>query len=203
MELMDDRFKISPVKVTPRDGSAKITIEHRIGRDAGFLSRPQLMDLLGLEKEFGDYTLDMQKKFRDKDQLKKILDEKYRILKGICSRVVDDYREKLEKFYGGYETPLLPLFSFVPVTETEKGLYLLSLVRSSDFFHMVGDPADNLLYNETLFAATKKWADLNARAEKTARALMLLPGINKDLKQRAMLLSQGKMPEKLEYKTEK
>ena len=46
---------------------------------------------------------------------------------------------------------------------------------------------------------TKQMADLNRRAELQAKALMRHPAINKDLKQRLHAISQGNMPERLEF----
>ncbi len=203
---MDNLFKLeTPAKVPVRDGSGeKITIEHRIGRDGGVLTRDHLMNELGLIDQFAEYTREIQKKIKhDEDRLKEILDDKFKILKDRMNRAVSGYRKHLEEFYGSYPTPLLPMFSFVPVGSESEGLFIQGLVRVSDFGHVLGDPADNLLWSEVTFAATKSFADLNKRSELTALALMRLPGLNKDLQQRARLLSQGKMPEKLGYKPAK
>jgi len=199
-DLMDALFRIPPVKVPLRDGSGeKVTIEHRIGKDAGFITRPQLMDKLGLEEVFAECTRELQKRIRDEERLKELLDEKYQILKNRANRAVQDYRKILESFYGSYPLPMLPMFAWVPISENLEGLFIQGLCRQNDLFHLIGDPADNLLWSEVTFAATKSFADLNKRAENTARALMALPGLNKDLKHRAHALSQGKLPEKLGY----
>jgi hypothetical protein len=203
-DRMDRLFRISPVKVTARDGSGeKITLEHRVGRDAGVLTRFELMDKLGLEDQFADFVKEMTKKVRDEERLKEICDDKYSVLKSKMNRAVQDYRKYLEGVYGNYPgRPLLPMFAFVKVNDKDDGLFLQGLVEAETFKHVIGDPADNLAWSETVFVATKRFADMNKRAENTARSLMLLPGLNKDLRQRANALSQGKMPDKIGFTPE-
>lgn len=205
-ERMDRLFRISPLKVTVRnpDGSSeKVTIEHRIGREAGHLTRFELMDKLGLEDQFAEFTKDMTKKIRDEERLKEVLDDKYSVLKSKMTRAVQDYRKYLEGHYANNPgRPMIPLFAFVPVTEKDDGLYIQSLV-DEDHKHLIGDPNDTCLWFEVLATRTKRFADEYKRAQLTAAALMLYPGINKDLRQRAAAISQGKLPERLGYSPEK
>lgn len=203
-ERMDRLFRISPIKVTARDGSGeKITIEHRIGREAGHLTRFELMDKLGLEDQFAEFTKDMTKKVRDEERLKEVLDNKYRVLKSKMTHAVQDYRRYLEGHYGNNPgRPLIPLFAFVPVTDKEDGLYVQSLVDESHK-HLVGDPADTCMWFEVVASRTKRFADEYKRAQNTAAALMLYPGLNKDLRNRANAISHGKLPDRLGYSPEK
>ena len=198
-ERMDRLVRISPLKVTARDGSGdKITIEHRIGRDAGVLTRFELMDKLGLEDQFAEFVKEWQKKLRGDDHFNQICDNEYSILKGRMNRAVQDYRKYLESLYGNYPNrSLLPMFAFVKVNDKDDGLFIQGLVDSSDFRHVIGDPVDNLAWSETVFVATKKFADQHKRAEMTARSPMLLPGLNKDLRQRASLIATGMSPDKI------
>lgn len=201
---IDRLFRISPVKVKAKDGSNElIPIEHRLGRDAGYFTGQDLMKKLDLENEFSEYVLDMQKKIRDKDRLKEVLDDKYRLLKGKMNRVVSDYRKYLEQFYGNYPRALLPMFAFVPVGEKMDGLYLQGLADDATLKLVAGDAEDATRWCETVFSKTKKWADLNARAESQAKALLALPGLNKDLKHRIQVIAQGKMPARLTFEKDK
>lgn len=204
-ERMDKLFRISPCKVTARDQSGdKITIEHRIGREAGFLTRFELMDKLGLEDQFVEFTKEMQKKVRDEERLKEVCDDKYSVLKNKCSRAVQDYRKYLEGLYGNNPgRALLPMFAFVKVNDKDDGLFIQGLLEADTLKHLVGDPSDNLTWSETVFSATKRFADMNKRAENTAKALLLTPGLNKDLRNRAHSLAQGRMPDKIGYTPEK
>ena len=197
---IDRLFRISPIKVKAKDGSnEQVAIEHRLGTDAGFFTGAELMKKLGLEDEYAEYVLDMQKKIRDKDRLKEVLDDKYRLLKSKMNRVVSDYRKYLEQFYGNYARPLLPMFAFVPVAEKADGLYLQGLADENTLKLVAGDPEDAIRWCETVFSKTKNWADLNKRAETQARALLSLPHLNKDLKHRAQVIAQGRLPGRLSF----
>lgn len=197
---MDRLFRISPAKVKAKDGSNElITIEHRIGRDAGAFTSNDLMKKLGLEEQYAEYVLDMQKKIRDEERCKEVLDDKYRLLKSSVNRVVQDYRAYLEKFYAGYPRPLIPLFAFVPIGDREDGLFIQSLADLATYKLVVGDPEDHECWSEKVAVKTKPSHDMFVRAQQTAKALLSHPGLNKDLRFRAGLLAQGKMPEKLTY----
>jgi len=197
---MDRLFRISPAKVKAKDSSGElITIEHRIGKDAGYFTTEMLMDKLGLEEQYSEYVRDMQKKIRDEDRLKEVLADKYKILRSKVTHVVSDYRAFLEKFYNNRVRPLLPMFAFVPVGDKNDGLFIQGLLDSVTLKLVVGEPEDDVLWCEKIFTKTKPSADMNRRAEQTARALTTHPGLNKDLKFRVNLIAQGKLPEKLGF----
>lgn len=197
---MDRLFRITPAKVKAKDGSNEIIpIEHRLGRDAGYFTRRHLMDKLGLEQDYADYVTDMQKKIRDQQRLKEICAGMHKVLKSKMNRVVSEYRRYLETFYGNYPRPLLPMFAFVPVNDKEDGLFFQGLLDEASYKLVLGDPADDVAWCEITFSQTKKFADLNKRAENTAKALVSHPGLNKDLRYRIAAIAQGKLPEKLTY----
>lgn len=197
---MDRLFRMSPSKHKAKDGSGEmITLEHRIGRDAGYFTTKDLMKKLGLEDEYADYVLDMQKKIRDEERCREVLADKYKLLKSKVGRVVSDYRDYLEKFFGNYPRPLLPMFAFVAVGDRDDGLYIQGLLDQTTLKLVIGEPEDDVLWCEKVFTKTKPSADLNARAEATAKALTSHPGLNKDLRFRVGLIAQGKLPEKLTY----
>lgn len=199
---MDRLFRITPAKVKAKDGSNEIiTIEHRIGKDAGFFTREHLMEKLGLEKDLQEFHHELEKKMKihDKDRLREMMREHHRALKGKMNRVVQDYRRYLETFYSNYPRPLLPMFAFVPVNDKTDGLYLQGLLDDATYKLVIGDPADDVAWCEITFSQTKKFADLNKRAENTAKALVSHPGLNKDLQYRIAAIAHGNMPEKLTY----
>lgn len=204
MEKMDGIFKTSPYKAKARDGSGdSIALEHRIGKDAGAPTIEELMKKLGLNDEYSAFAVSMQRKLKnDEENLEKVLTEKLRILRSKANHTVSSYRRRLEEFYGKYPSrPLLPMFAFVRTGEREDGLYIQGLLDAESHKLVIGEPEDDLLWCETVFQKTKSFADLNHRAELTAKALASLPGINKDLKFRAHRIGNGELPEKrIEFK---
>jgi hypothetical protein len=203
IEKMDKIFRTSPYKAKARDGSGEmITLEHRIGADGGHETTESLMKRLGLQEEYASYVIEMGKRIRnDEAQLKEVLDEKYRLFRSKVTHTVSGYRKRLELFYAKYPRPLLPMFAFVPVGDKDNGLYFQGLLDAGTYKLVIGEPEDDCLWCETVFEKTKTFADLNKRAELTAKALTTFPGLNKDLKYRVARISQGELPEKrIEFK---
>lgn len=198
---MDRLFRIPPMKARAKDGSNEtIIIEHRIGRDAGFFTREHLMDKLGLEADYKDYCKELEKKIHNSDHKKEMMTDRYKSLKSKCNRVVQDYRKYLERTYAGNSTrPLLPMFAFVPVDDKQDGLFLQGLLDEATYKLVLGDPQDDVAWCEVTFSQTKKFADLNKRAENTAKALVSHPGLSKELRYRIQAIANGKLPEKLTY----
>jgi hypothetical protein len=196
---MTKLFQIAPVKVKPENGGPLVTIEHKIGKIGGYHTLRGLMEKLGLDAEHSEFVTDMLKQIKNSDERKKVTDAHYVRQKSRANRVVSDYRRHLELFYGNMQIPLLPAFQFVPVSDSEQGLYIQGLVTASNFDLVVGDPEDVYRWTETVFVKTKKWADLNHRAEAQAKALMRHPALNKDLRQRLHQISQGHIPEQLGF----
>jgi hypothetical protein len=192
-------FQIAPVKVKPENGGPPVTVEHKIGKIGGYHTLRGLMDKLGLDAEHSQFVTDMIKQIKNSDERKKVTDAHFNRQKNRATRVVSDYRRHLELFYGNMQTPLLPAFQFVPVNDKEDGLYIQGLVTATTFDLVVGDPEDVYRWTETVFVKTKKWADLNHRAEAQAKALMRHPALNKDLRQRLHQISQGHIPEQLGF----
>lgn len=203
LKKMARLFQISPVKAKPENGGPLVTVEHKIGKVGGYHTLRSLMEKLGLEAEHAEFIQDMIKHIKNVDERKKVIDAHYVRQKNRANRLVSDYRRDLENFYGNYPTPLLPLFQFVPVGDKEDGLYFQALVTASDFELVVGDAEDVYRWTETVFVKTKKWADLNHRAEAQAKALMKHPSINKDLRQRLHQIAQGHIPERLGFNENK
>ena len=189
-------FKIDPVKVKARDSSSEtILVEHRIGKEGGVYTANALMDKLGLEKEYYDYVSELEKKFKDRKRFEALSTQFYRGQKDKMTRITGKYRRFLETFYGNYPRPLLPMFAFVPVSDKTDGIYIQGLLDLDTLKLVVGTPDDDALWAETVFTKTKRFADLNQRARKTARALSAMPGINKDVSRRMLEIAQGNVPE--------
>lgn len=191
-------FQIPPVKVKAEDGSGMVTVEHKIGKIGGYHTLRSLMEKLGFEAQHSDFVQDMIKQIKNIDERKKLIDKNYTSQKGRANRLVSDYRKILELFYGNYPRPLTPAFAFVPVTDKEDGLFIQGLV-AENFDLVVGEAEDVYRWTETVFVKTKKWADLNHRAESQAKALMRHQSLNKDIKQRLHAISQGNIPERLGF----
>ena len=196
---MSKLFQIPPVKVKAEDGSGMVTVEHKIGKIGGYHTLRGIMEKLGLEAQHSEFIQDMIKQIKNIDERKKVIDAHYVRQKSRANKMVSEYRKHLELFYGNYSRPLTPAIAFVPVTDKEDGLYIQGLVTSENLDLVVGDPEDVYRWTETVFVKTKKWADLNHRAESQAKALMRHQGINKDLKQRLHAISQGNIPERLGF----
>lgn len=196
-------FQIAPVKVKPENGGPHITVEHKIGKIGGYHTLRSLMEKLGLEQEHSEFVQDMIKQIKNSDERKKVTDAHYVRQKSRANKICSEYRRHLEIFYGNMTTPLLPLFQFVPVDSDNLGIYLQALVVADTFELVVGDPEDVYRWTETVFVKTKKWADLNHRAEAQAKALMRHPALNKDLRQRLHQISQGQIPQRLGFEENK
>lgn len=197
---LDRLFKIPPAKVKAEDGSGMITVEHKIGKIGGVHTLRSLMEKLGFEAEHSEFVQDMIKQIKNLDERKKVMDRNYVSQKKRANKLVSDYKKHLEIFYGNYATPLLPAMTFVPISENENALFIQGLVKAETLDLVVGDAEDVYRWTESIFVKTKKWADLNHRAEVQAKALMRHQGINKDLKQRLHAISQGNLPERLGFK---
>lgn len=206
---MDRLFRIPPAKVKAKDGSGEmITLEHRIGRDGGYFTREHLMDKMGLENDYKDYCKELNKKIHNNENLKEMMSDRYRTLKGKLNRIVTDYRRYLVQFYGnrGVGAPLAPMFAFVPVTDKEAGLYIQGLRRdtleggeNAGYKLVIGEPSDDLAWCEVTFSQTERQANLNKQAQFTARGLLSHPGLSKEIRHRIQSIAQGKLPEKLTY----
>lgn len=197
---LDRLFRIDPVKVKAKDGSGDVVVvEHRIGKDGGSFTINALMDKLGLEREYLDIISDLEKKFRDREKFKEISDRIYTGQKAKCNNAVRSYRKFLEQFYENQLRPLFPMFSFVPVSDKADALYIQGLLDCETLKLVVGDVTDDASWAETTFTKTKRWADLNAKARRTAKALIALPGVNKDLAERLHLIAKGEMPARLTW----
>jgi hypothetical protein len=203
LKKMAKLFQIAPVKVKPENGGALITVEHKVGKLGGYHTLRGLMEKLGLEAQHAEFVQDMIKQIKNSDERKKVTDAHYVRQKSRANKMVSEYRRHLEIFYGNYPEPLLPAFQFVPISDNEYGLYLQGLVTSTNFDLVVGDPEDIYRWTETVFVKTKKWADLNHRAEAQAKALMKHPALNKDLRQRLHQISQGQIPQRLGFEENK
>lgn len=200
LSRMDRLFKISPLKVKAADGSGQtITVEHRIGREAGFFTLRDLMEKLGLEEEHVRFMKDMLKQIKNPDERKDVCDAHYVRQKSKAQKIVSDYRRHMEIFYGNYPRPLLPAIGFVPVADSELGLYVQGIVDANNYEVLVGEPEDVYRWTETVFAKTKKWADLNKRAELQAKALMKIHGISNEIRHRLKAITQGEIPQRLGF----
>lgn len=198
---MDRLFRIPPIKRKAQDGSNdQVTVEHRIGRDAGAFTREHLMEKLGFETEYKDYCKELNKRIHNNDNLKEMMADRYKTLKGKINHVVTSYRHFLETFYRNYTArPLLPLFAFVPISDKSDGIFIQGLLDATTYKLIIGDPKDDVAWCEKTFSQTFKQKQLNERAEATAKALMLHPGLTKDLKYRVQAIANGNLPEKLTY----
>jgi len=199
MAKMDRLFHIPPAKVPSENGIGMVTIEHKIGKAGGHHTLQGLMEKLGLESEHSEFVQDMIKQIKNAEERNKVINAHYKRQKSRANRLVSDYRRHLEYFYGNYKTPLIPAFAFVPISEKVDGLFIQGLVMAESLELCVGEALDVYAWTETVFVATKKWADLNQRATTQAKALMRHPAINKDIKQRLHAITQGQIPDKLGF----
>lgn len=200
VEKMDRLFKISPVKMKAQDGTGQmITIEHRIGKEAGVFTMRDLMEKLGFEAEYAQFMKDMLRQIKNPDERKAVCDSYYSKQKSRARAVVLEYKKHLEYFYGNYSRPVLPAFAFVGVSDQDSALYMQGIVDAETYELLVGEPEDIYRWTETVYSKTKNFADLNKRAELQARALMKCPSINKEIKNRLHAITQGQLPEKLGF----
>lgn len=191
---MEKLFRIDPITVRAKDGSdTKLIIEHRVGSQLATFGRADLFKRVGLEAEYFDTCLKLEKKFRDRDLFNKLSDK---ILSGEKRKLdgwIRNYKHYLELFYK--DQGLLPLVGFVPVPakngEVETVLFIQAMVSIETSKLMVGEVNDLALWSEATAVWSKPIADKHNDAIKVAKMILKLPHVNKDIQSRMSLVVSG------------
>jgi hypothetical protein len=192
-ERLNRLFKIPPKTQDAKDGSGrKVIIEHRVGRSNVAYTVPMLMDRLGLEDEWADTCVKLEKKFRDREMFDKLSDQVYRGQRAKLSGAVKAFRAHLAKFY--QTQGIAPLLAFVPVNDKDMGLYIQAFVDAITHQLVVGDVGDAVLWSETVAIRTKPLADLYRESQSTAKRLLGRKDVNKDLAARLEAVVAGNPP---------
>lgn len=190
--VIDRLFRIAPVKKKARgDASRVVIVEHRIGKDAGAYTRPRLMDRTGLEQEWLDTMTKMEKKYRDRKRFETLSDVVYSGQKAKLSSWLRSWKQYIVRFYENQG--LKPLASFVPINDSEWGIYIQALIDIDSRDLVVGDTMDYALYAESVYSATRGVAIMNRECIQMAKTIMKLPGVNKDIQNRMNLVAKKQL----------
>lgn len=197
---LDRYFRIDPVNIKAKDGSdRKLIIEHRIGPSMLF-SKGDLLKKTGLEKEYFDTCMQLEKKFRDRDAFDKLCEQVFRGTKAKLTLWLRSYRAWLREYYAGQG--IQPVMVFAPKHGHDNHvLYIQAFIDLNNSKLVAGDVADLALWAETTSVWTKSAADRYADAVQVAKNILKLPGVNPDMKARLSLLVNGQYDRKmlLEY----
>lgn len=192
--VIDKLFRIPPAKVRARDGSNRtITIEHRIGSALTYFTQENLLRRTGLEKEWSDSYKKLDSRLTNKKDLIEVTDAMWGQAKQKLRRMISSTKKFWNAFYAGQKT--LVRSTFVPVDDKGTfGLFIQSLVDANTRALLVGEPEDLGLWNEVTAVREKAHVDNWNEAIMSAKQLLRLTTINKDLQNRMKLVASGDVP---------
>lgn len=192
--VIDKMFRIPPAKVRARDGSNRtITVEHRIGSALTYFTQENLLRRTGLEKEWSDSYKKLDSRITNKKDLIEVTDAMWGQAKQKLRRMISSTRKFWSGFYAGQKA--LVRATFVPVDDKGTfGLFIQSLVDANTRALLVGEPEDLGLWNEVTAVREKAHVDNWNEAIMSAKQLLRLTTINKDLQNRMKLVASGDVP---------
>jgi hypothetical protein len=192
--VIDKLFRMPPAKVRARDGSNRtITIEHRIGSALTYFTQENLLRRTGLEKEWSDSYKKLDSRLTNKKDLIEVTDAMWGQAKQKLRRMISSTKKFWNAFYAGQK--VIVRSTFVPVDDKGTfGLFIQSLVDANTRALLVGEPEDLGLWNEVTAVREKAHVDNWNEAIMSAKQLLRLTTINKDLQNRMKLVASGDVP---------
>ena len=192
--VMDPLFRIPPTRYKAKDGSGRVmVVEHRVGQAVIAYTKAQLMRKIGLEKEYRDLMKSFQSRITKADDLKELADSLWTTQSGKLKTIQSNYRKFLRDFYtpqGGTVR-----FGGVPLDESGTlGYFIQAIVDQKTRALLVGEADDLALWNEVTAIREKSHRDLYDDAVLSAKAMLKLPNLNKDLQNRMKLLIAEELP---------
>jgi hypothetical protein len=191
--VLDKLFRIPPVKKKSiEDSSRSIVVEHRIGRMVAFFTKENLLRKTGLEKEWADEVEKLQARITNKKLLDNLTDSTWDTKKRVMKCMVTGIRSYWNRVYA--EQGCLVRASFVPVEDGKLGFYIQALVDMKTRALVMGDPEDLALWNEVTAIREKSHVNSWNEAMLSAKALLKLPSLNKDIQSRMKIVLSGDVP---------
>lgn len=192
---MDKIFRIpSPVKKkTVDDPDRQVVVEHRIGHVVAYFTQKELLRKTGLEKEWMEEYRRLDSRITNKIELKKVTDATWANKKQVLRRLCSGFRKHLDRIY--YPQGAMARCTYVPMDENgTMGYYIQALVDVRSRALLVGDPEDLALWNEV--TAIRERAHVNnwEEAMASAKQLLKIPSINKDIQSRMKFILSGNVP---------
>lgn len=192
--VLDKLFRIPPVrKSTVEDSDRTIIVEHRVGKMVVFFTQKELLRKSGLEKEWMEEYKRLDTRLTNKIELKKTTDATWANKKQILRRMTSSFRKHLDRIYAPQGA--MARVTFVPVDdEGTLGYFIQALVDLRSKALLIGKPEDLGLWNEVTACREKSHVNNWNEAMTSAKALLRLPNLNKDLQARMKLVISGDVP---------
>jgi len=192
--VLDKMFRMPPAKAKAKDGSGKVIVaEHRVGRALHFFTQEELLRRTGLEKEWSDSYRRLDRKITNKRELEEVTNSMYTTTKNVLRRMVHPVRKYWNRVYEPQSA--IVRATFVPVDDKGGlGFYIQALVDRETKSLLVGDQEDLGLWNEVTAIREKSHVEMWEDAMSSAKQLLKLPGLNKDLHTRMRLVLSGEVP---------
>jgi len=196
VQKLDRLFRIDPINRQSKDEAGRrILLEHRVG-PATIFTKGDLLKRTGLEKEYFDTCLRLERKFRDRDAFDKLCEQVFRGTKAKLNGWLRSYRGWMRRYYAGQN--IQPLMVFVPkVGHDDHVVYIQAFVDLKTSKLVAGELSDLALWAETTAVWTQNAAERYADAVQVAKNILRLPGVNPDMKSRMNLLVNGECSRKL------
>lgn len=198
VDRLDKLFRIPPRTCEAKDGSGRsVIIEHRVGRAAGAFTSAQLMAKLGLDSEWIQSCSRMERRLTDRKEFDDFSDRFYKTQKQKLSTAISGYRNKLEKFYR--TQGIKPVFTFVPISDKERGLYIQSFMDIQNQKLVQGDVADHSSSVKEVSDRTYPMAKKHEEMRRAAKQILTIKGVNKDIAARMERIVNGEAPQRLPF----
>lgn len=177
-----------------KDGSGrKVIIEHRIGKTTASFAKKQLLNKVGLEKEWREQCKMLQRRITNAKEWEKLCDALYTSQMKKLGGMIGSYRKFLNNFYG--TQGISPCLTYVPVDGSGSfGIYIQALIDEKTRMLVAGEPEDLALWSEVTASREKSHVDMYDNALLVAKGLLRLSSVNKDIQARMQLVTRGEVP---------
>lgn len=191
---MDKLFRIPPVRRTAKNGSGRvIVVEHRVGREAIFFTQEMLLRKTGLESEYSVRYRSLDRRITNKRELEDVAKSMWKSYKITLRNMIHAARKHWNNVYEPQGAMVRA--TYVPVDEKGTlGFYIQGIVDAKTRELLVGDPEDVALWSEVTAIRERSHVNSWEDAMASAKALLKLPSINKDLQARMKLVLTGDVP---------
>jgi hypothetical protein len=192
--ILDKLFRIPPMrKKTIDDPERTIVVEHRLGKVLIYFTQKELLRKTGLEREWMEEYKRLDSRLTNKIELKKTTDATWANKKQILRRMTSGFRKHLDRLY--FPQGAMTRATFVPVDDDGTlGYYIQSIVDIRTRALLVGTPEDLGIWNEVTACREKSHVNNWNDAMTSAKGLLKLPNLNKDLQSRMKIVLSGDVP---------
>lgn len=177
-----------------KDGSGRrVIIEHRIGKTTSHFTKKQILNKVGLEKEWREQCRSLQRRITNIKEWESLCDSLYGTQMKKLGAMVTHYRKFLTKFYSTQD--IVPCLTYVPVDGSGTfGIYVQALVDAKTRMLVAGEAEDLALWSEVTASREKSHVDMYDVAVSVAKGLMRLSSVNRDIVHRMTMVAKGDVP---------